>query len=165
MSNTEKIITKDQVFSRMARICSQKECCVFDIRQKLVRLKFPDEAIDEIINKLKKEKYIDENRFAKSFINDKLRFNKWGKAKIETALWQKRISGEIIENAFSEFPDSSMTDSLRPLLEKKWKTIKGKTDYEKSTKLIRFALGRGFAMKDILKCIKSMNLVEPEDEF
>ena len=165
MADTEKIITKDQAFSRMARICSQKECCTFDIRQKLLRLKFYEEAADEIITKLKKEKYIDENRFTRSFINDKLRFNKWGKTKIVTALRQKRIPSEIIDEAFSEFSDESVNQSLQPMLEKKWKTVKGKTEYEKSTKLIRFALGRGFAMKDILRCVHTMNLTSPEDEF
>lgn len=164
MAESEKIITKEQAFSRMAHQCSQKECCVFDIRQKLLRLKFPDEATDEIISKLKKEKYIDENRFARSFINDKLRFNKWGKAKIETALRQKRVPSEIIDEAFSEFSDAFLNESLQPLMEKKWKTIKGKTEYEKNTKLIRFALGRGFAMNDVLRCMRAMNVTNPDDE-
>ena len=165
MAESGKIITKEQAFKRMASACSRKEYCVFEIRQKLMRLKFTDETIAEIIGKLQKAKYIDETRFARSFINDKIRFNKWGKSKIETALHHKKIPSEIISEAFSEFSDTFINESLQPMLEKKWKTIKGKTEYERSTKLIRFALGRGFAMKDILRCMREMNLNSIEDEF
>ena len=40
------------------------------------------DAIDRIINRLEQEKYIDEERFCRAFINDKYRLAKWGKVKI-----------------------------------------------------------------------------------
>lgn len=165
MSESEKIITKEQAYSRMARICAQKECCANDIRQKLFRLKFSEETAEDVISKLKKANYIDENRFVRSYINDKIKFNKWGKNKIETALRQKQISAEILEKAFSEFSAEFMNESLQPMLEKKWKTINGKSEYEKRTKLIRYALMRGFTMKDVLECLRNMELTDGSDEF
>ena len=62
-----------------------------------------DDAIDKIIDRLKAEKYIDEARYCRSFINDKLRFNKWGRKKIEFALKQKQIPLELISDAFKIF--------------------------------------------------------------
>lgn len=165
MGEFENIITKEQAFSRMANICSRKECCVSEIRTKLTRLKFSDDAVNEIINKLKNAKYIDENRFAQSFINDKLRFNKWGKNKIKLALLQKQIPDDVIDLAFAEFSDELMNQSLQPILEKKWKSIKGNSDYEKRTKLIRFALGKGFDMESVLNCVSKMNLTDSDDDF
>lgn len=164
MAKSEKIITQEQALSRMASVCAKKECCPLDIRRKLQRMSFSDEAIQQIIQKLKKENYLNEERYTRLFISDKLRFNKWGKAKIVAALRQKNIPAEIIEQAFSEFPDEALSESLQSQLEKKWKTIKGNSEYEKSGKLIRFALSRGFSMNEILRCMRKMDLTDIPDE-
>ena len=113
-------------------------------------------TIERIIEQLIKEKYIDELRFTKSFINDKMRFNKWGKIKIDFALRQKNIPQSIISEAFLDFSDEQLNDSLEQLLSAKWKTIKGKTEHDRRTKLIRFGLGRGFEMSNILAFIDKL---------
>ena len=48
------------------------------------------------------------------------------------------------------------TETLLPLMKSKYKSIKAKNDYERSMKLIRFALGRGYSMDVIHKCIDKM---------
>lgn len=156
MDETHNQISESKAYSRMSNICARKECCTFDIETKLQRYNLEYDAIKRIIDQLKKERFIDEQRFAKSFIHDKVQFNKWGKVKIEFALRQKKIPNDIIIDAFSEFPNETLNDSLPDLLQAKWRTIKGNSEYEKQTKLIRFALGRGFEMNDILKCIENL---------
>lgn len=148
----------------MARICSRKEYASFDIILKLRRMELPNPIVDKIIERLKKEKYLDEKRFVRSYIHDKLYFNKWGKKKITLFLKQKQLPRELIEESFSEFPDNSFGESLLPVLEKKWKSVKGRSDYEKRGKLIRYALGRGFSMDEIMACMKKMKIGEIFDE-
>jgi len=152
-------------FSRMAHICSQKECCVFDIKRKLRRKELSDAEIEQVIEKLISEKYIDETRFTRSFIADKLRFNKWGAQKIKNHLRAKYIPTSIIENAFLEFENDVLTKALPDLLEKKRKSVTGKSEYEINTKLIRYALGKGFTMNDVLKCLKSMSINDLPDDI
>ncbi|HUI32316.1 MAG TPA: regulatory protein RecX [Dysgonamonadaceae bacterium] len=156
MEEKPKQISEAKAFSRMSHLCAKKECCVYDIETKLNRFDLDTEIIERIINQLKKEKYIDELRFTKSFIHDKVRFNKWGKIKIEYALRQKRISESTISEAFSNFSDEELTHSLQDLMQAKWETIKGSSIYERQNKLIRFAMSRGFEMKDILYCMKKI---------
>lgn len=153
---TKKPVSEKNAYSRMARVCSMKECCSFDIRQKLQKMQFDDDAINRVMSLLLNQKYIDDFRFSHSFINDKLRFSKWGRAKIEFALRQKQIPQETINKAFEEFSDELLTQSLKPLLEKKMKSVKGKSEYDKRTKVIRFGLSRGFLMKDILEHLGNM---------
>ena len=112
--------------------------------------------LEKIVEQLKKEKYIDELRFARSFINDKMRFNRWGRVKIDFALRQKRVPQAIISEAFLDFTDEQLNDSLEDVLSAKWKTIKGKSEQDKRTKLIRFGLGRGFEMNYILAYIDKL---------
>lgn len=156
MEQTPKIISEAKALNRMAHQCARKECCVFDIKTKLLRYNLDADVIERIIAELKKEKYIDELRFTRSFINDKIRFNKWGKVKIEFALRQKRIPENIVSEAFLDYSENQLNDSLPDLLQAKWKTIKGNTEYEKQNKLIRFALSRGFEMNNIKQCLKNL---------
>lgn len=164
MKKINKIITEEQAYVRMARICSQKECCPYDIGRKLQKLNLPVHAVEKVVGRLKKEQFIDENRFTRSFIHDKLHYNKWGRKKIEIALRQKQLPPGVIADAFSEFTDASLNEPLQPLLEKKWRSVKGRSEYEKKGKLIQYALGRGFSMKEILACLKKMDIGELPDE-
>jgi regulatory protein len=163
MDKPENMITAEQAFERMARLCSQKECCTLDVSKKLRRMQMPEETVADIIARLRKERYIDEVRYTRSYIHDKLTFNKWGKKKIVLSLQQKQIPAHIIEDAFSQFSDTTLNASLLPLLEAKRKTVKGKSAYEINGKLIRYALARGFAMQEILACMRKININELPD--
>lgn len=164
MAKKEKTISIDQAYGRMVKICSRKECCAFDIQKKLARMELPESASDEIIDRLKENRFINDDRFIRSFINDKLRFNKWGRRKIELALFQKRLTQEAVERIFSEFDEADLSRSLPVLLERKWKGITGKSLYEKKSKLIRYALGRGFTMEQINKYLDELLKNEENDE-
>ena len=156
MEQKPKTVSESQALSRMANLCARREYCVFDIETKLKRYDLDKETIENIITHLIKEKYIDEVRYTRGFIKDKIRFNRWGKTKIEFALRQKRVPEDIVAEAFLEYTDEELNNSLQDLLQAKWKTIKGDSDYEKRNKLIRFGLSRGFDMNNILKCIKNI---------
>lgn len=171
MTKPQKTILPDQAFVRVAHICSQKECCVYDIKRKLNNMGLSEAEIDKIIEKLVTERYIDEERFARNFISDKLRFNKWGELKIRQALRQKFVPKAVVERVFSEIENDSLTEKLPDLLMKKRKSITGNcltastvSEYEINTKLIRYAMGKGFTMSDVLKCLKSMNINNLPDE-
>ena len=82
MKDTPRKTSETKALNRMANLCARREYCVFDIKSKLMRYELGHESIERIIEHLIKEKYIDELRFARSFINDKIRFNKWGRVKI-----------------------------------------------------------------------------------
>ncbi len=146
----------EQAYKRMTRLCSRREYCVFDIRQKLRGMGLSEEGEEAVIQQLKEGRFIDEARYARGFIRDKLRFNRWGRKKIELVLRQKQLPGEMIEQAFMEFSEEELSASLPGLLKKKWPTVTGASMYEREGKLIRFALGRGFGMEEIRRCLEKL---------
>ena len=86
------------------------------------------------------------------------------------ALWMKHIPKDISDPIFEEIEDDLYMETLLPLMKNKYKTIKAKNDYERSMKLIRFALGRGYSMEVIHKCIDRMKEedlgdIDFEEEF
>ncbi len=139
---------------KLSALCAASEQCIHDVRKKMQRWELTDEQQQSIIDRLVREKYIDENRYAHAFVRDKSRYNRWGAVKIKNELRKRNISTLDIEDALTELNADDTLETLRQLLDKKRPTVKGRSEYEINTKLIRFALSRGFEMKDILKVIK-----------
>jgi regulatory protein len=149
-------LSEPQALNRVASYCSRAERSESAVRKKLLTWELPDDAIKRIIDRLKKEKYLDDSRFARSFINDKLRFNKWGKTKIVFELKKLNISNSIYNPILDELAGDEFEKQLMHVLVIKVKSVKAKNDYDKKTKLIRFALGRGFSMDLSIKCVDKL---------
>ena len=109
---------------------------------------------DSIIARLVKERYIDNERYARAFVKDKIRYNKWGQRKVRQALWLKRIDEDIQKKVLDEIDEKEYLDVLIPLLKQKRKTTKANSDYELNQKLVRFALSRGFDFSIIRQCLE-----------
>jgi regulatory protein len=122
-----------------------------------------DEAQARVMQRLVSERYVDDERYTQAFVRDKIRYNKWGRRKVEQALWQKHIDKDIREQILNEVDDDEYLSVLRPLLKQKQKTLKGGTDYERNQKLVKFALQRGFTYDIIRQCIDG-DIDEMSDE-
>jgi len=133
-----------QALTKVMAMCSQSERCRFDIVAKLRQWELSEEEIAEAVDYLVKEHFLDEERFVRFFVNDKLRFNKWGKVKLKFILRQKQISETIIREALSQISDDLYMKILRNLLKTKVKSIKGDSGYERKGKLAIFAQSHGF---------------------
>lgn len=133
-----------QALTKVMAMCSQSERCRFDIVAKLTQWELSEEEIAEAVDYLVKEHFLDEERFVRFFVNDKLRFNKWGKIKLRFMLRQKQIPEAIVREALGQINDELYTKTLYSLLKAKVKSIKGASDYERKGKLAVFAQGHGF---------------------
>lgn len=156
--------TEQEAYLQLAAICAQAEHCEQDMRDKMKRWGVPPEAQDRVISQLVKERYIDNERFARAFVKDKVRYNKWGRRKVQQALWMKRIDDDIQQRVLDEIDDKEYLDVLVPLLKQKRKSIKADDDYELNQKLVRFALSRGFDYSIIRQCLDVEEEVEIDDE-
>lgn len=153
--------TEQDAYLTLAALCAQAEHCQWEMTEKMRRWELSDEAQARIMERLVKERYVDDERFARAFVKDKVRYNKWGRRKVEQALWAKHIDEAIRQQVLDEVDDGEYIRVLRPLLQQKRKTTKANSDYELNGKLIRFAMSRGFTMDIIKQCIN----VDDEDEF
>lgn len=152
--------TENEAYLALTALCAQAEHCQYEMLEKMRRWELSEEAQARVMSKLIKERYIDDERYAHAFVKDKIRYNKWGRRKVEQALWQKRIDDDIRTRVLDDVDDEEYLSVLRPLLKQKRKTIKAKNEYELNQKLVRFALGRGFTFDIIQQC---MDVEEPED--
>lgn len=142
MENREKIVK--EAYSKMAQLCSRSEQCSADIRKKMVAYEIMDELVDEIISKLKEEKFLDDERYVKAYVSDKFRLNKWGRIKIRYYLKVKGLNDELIEIGLNEIKDEQYKKALILTLKEKAKKIKSGNKFDKMGQIIRFAQSRGF---------------------
>ena len=145
--------TEQEAYLQLAAMCAQAEHCEQEMRDKMKRWAIDPDAQDRVVARLIKERYIDNERYARAFVKDKIRYNKWGRRKVMQALWMKRIDDDILHQVLDEIDEKEYIDVLIPLLKQKRKTIKAKSDYELNQKLVRFALGRGFDFSIICQCM------------
>ena len=146
-------ISEKEALLRLAALCAQGEHCQWEMTEKLRKWEIGEEAQARIMQKLVSGRYVDDERFARAFAMDKVRYNKWGRRKVEQALWQKHIDDDIRQRVLDDISDEEYLNMLRPLLKQKRRTTKAASDYELDQKLIRFAVGRGFTFDIIRQCI------------
>lgn len=156
-----KEYTEDELKYKAEAYCSTTEHCPAEVMAKLIQWGADGEMSERILAHLQKERYVDSVRFCRAFVRDKYRFARWGRVKIVQALRMKHLSSEEIEAGVAEIDEEEYAKGLRDLLRQKSKSVSGKNEYERNTKLIRFAVGRGFTMGEVLCYVKQ---IDP-DEF
>jgi len=161
----KKEMTEQEAYLQLAALCAQAEHCEQEMRDKMKRWELDETVQNRVIDRLTEERYIDNERYARAFVKDKIRYNKWGRRKVQQALWMKRIDNDIQQRVLDEIDEKKYLDVLRPLLKQKRKSIKAESDYELNQKLVRFALGRGFTFDIIRQCLNVDEIEEYEEDF
>lgn len=146
-------ISEKEALLRLSAMCAQGEHCQWEMTEKLRKWELSDEAQARIMERLVKDRYVDDERFARAFVMDKVRYNKWGRRKVEQALWQKHIDEDIRQMVLNDVSDEEYLSVLRPLLKQKRRSTKADSEWEMNQKLLRFALGRGFTFDIIRQCL------------
>lgn len=147
-------VSPRQALERLAALCSRGEQCTHDLAEKMRRWQLSAADIAAVLDELTRERFVDDERYARSFINDKLRFNRWGPVKIALALRQKGIGPDVVTPLLRDLGDEPFLAILRDLLREKERTIVARTPYELRAKLIRFAAGRGFPPSLVQQCVE-----------
>jgi len=155
--------TEEEAFLQLASLCANAEHCQYEMLEKMKRWELSDEAQARVMARLIEERYVDDRRYARAFVKDKIRYNKWGRRKVQHGLWMKRIDKDIQDEVLDEIDEKEYLNVLKPLLKQKRKSIKANSDYELSQKLVRFAYGRGFTFDIIRQCLDVSDI--DEDDF
>jgi len=150
LSDNEIMADSVKILNRMMRLCSMGEHCTGEIRSKLEKYEGID--ADGILEKLCREGYIDDARFARAFARDKSSLYCWGTTKIRVALWRKGICEQDIEQALLEIDQQAADAKFLAAARTKWASLSKETDPQKKrAKFFRFALGRGYSYDKVLK--------------
>ena len=155
MSKRVKSIDPQAALLRAADICSRAEHCESEIREKLFNWGLEPTHHDQIIDYLFDHKYIDTERFARAFTNDKVRFSGWGRIKIRLALRQKHIPSYAIDQAIEQIDLSTYLSNLNTMILSRSKRY-DIDDYEERNKICRQMMSRGYEPALIIQAINDI---------
>ena len=144
------------VLLKLQSFCAYQERCIKEVKDKLKRLKVEPKHFNSIINSLKNDNYLNEERFVNSFVSDKFLLNKWGKVKIRYELLRKQISETLINKALSQIDDDTYIKVMKDTIEKKLKDFTKPLSAQNRNKLFRHMLSKGFEPSLIQNSLDSL---------
>lgn len=124
--------------------CAYQERCHEEVRTKLLSLKIYGEGLEEIINKLIEEDFLNEERFAKAYAGGKFRMKKWGRGKIIQGLRTHQISEYCINQGLKEIENDDYNATLEKLTYSTINKYRTNNLFETKSKVAKYLIGRGF---------------------
>ena len=141
--------------SRAINYISGKLKTKYEVRLKLKENGFAEDVIDEVLDILENEEYLNDRVYCEIFIEDKKKLNGYGKNKIKSLLIQKGISKNIFEDFLNEFEYDEEFDNALKMGIKKLELLSNEEDnFKKKQKIINYLTYRGFGfdvINDVLK--------------
>lgn len=122
------------------------------LRNKLRQGFYGEDLIDDAVAYVKKYHYIDDNRYAQTYV----RYQKERKSKrqIKMDLMQKGVDREMIEQAIEiEYGAESEQELIMKWVEKRKYKI-GNSDVKEKQKMYQFLMRKGFRSEDILHILE-----------
>jgi len=126
------------------------------VENKLAEFNLIPEAKDEIIIYLSQHKFLNEERFAKSFARGKFNQKNWGRVKIKSELKKRKIPPKLIESALKEIDEEDYLLTLKKLFEKKKESLRSEREsFKKKAKIRNYLLQKGFE-SDIIQMLNGV---------
>lgn len=132
------------------RLCARAERSSGDARRLMATWGVPEQDREGVLQRLKREKFIDDGRYAEAFVREKVNLSGWGEWKIRSALKRKGVTEDVINAALGQLSPEQSAQRLAERLKRKMRTVKYSSAYELRTKLIRYALSLGYAMDEVM---------------
>lgn len=137
----QKPVDTKALTDRAERYCAGAEHCPSDVEQLLRRLGATAEQADGVIGILKEQNYLNEARYCRAYVHDKVAFQGWGRMKISAGLRAKQLAEKEISAALKEIDETTYAANIRKLLHAK----RG----QDRQKVMRFMLQRGYTYDDM----------------
>jgi len=119
-------------------------------------MKIPYSLFDNVLVELIKDDFLNEERFAFSFIRGKFRIKQWGKIKLKNELRQRNITSALINNALDQINNEDYNKTFDELALKKFNYLNQDTSINSKKKFINYLQYRGWENDLIFKKVNDL---------
>ena len=133
-----------EIQQKLEYYCAYQERCYKEVETKLFGFHLTAEEKEQVLIYLIENNFINEERFAKSFVRGKHNYKFWGKNRIINELKFRNISSRIITIALKEIPEETYLENFHQLAEKHWNSITERKGQKKNKKFVDFLLRKGY---------------------
>lgn len=143
--------------AKIEAYCAYQDRSHFEVKNKLFSWGLSTEQTDQLLAYLIENKFLDEGRFAESYVSGKLRIKHWGRIKIRQGLKLKHIPEKIIQLAFETIDPDEYDNILKHEIAKKQKDLSAEKDpWKKKAKILRYVQSKGFETDLIYEVLNSI---------
>lgn len=146
----------EQALAALMRLCARTEKCSGDARRLMRGWGLAEADAERVMERLCRERFIDDDRYAGAFVREKLRLSGWGVYKIRAALQRKGIDRATIDGALRQADASQMAGRLAERLARKARSLRQAAPGELKTKLIRYGLSLGYDCETVLDQVAAL---------
>ncbi|MPM23564.1 Regulatory protein RecX [bioreactor metagenome] len=132
------------------------------IREKLSN-EFEEYTINEVIDFLKNNKFIDDELLASKIVNTNINLNRCGKNKIRQNLYNKGINSESISEALCEIDENVEFENAMYLAKKRYQRVKNEDKRKIYQKISQHLAYKGFNYDIIKKVLNKLLNVDDYD--
>jgi regulatory protein len=137
-------VSLKEIQSKLEYYCAYQERCYKEVEEKLYSFSRNQSEKDEILTYLIENNFINEERFAQSFVRGKHNYKFWGKNRIVNELKFRNISSRNIQTALKEIPETVYIENFHKLAEKNWESSTAPKGPKKNKKFVDFLLRKGY---------------------
>lgn len=145
-----------EILKKMEYYCAYQERCYKEVEEKLYSYAATVSEKEAVLTHLIEQNYINEERFAQSFVRGKHNYKFWGKNRIINELKYRNISSRIIEIALKEIPETTYLSNFHTLAEKNWENSTERKGPKKNKKFVDFLLRKGYETHLIFEKLKEL---------
>ncbi len=145
-----------ELLTRLQRYCAYQDRCHLEVRRKLLDLGARGDEVEEIIAELITDKFLDEERFARSFARGRFRHKQWGRLRITRELQQRQVGDYCIRKAMEEIDPGEYLAALEQLIRKKDEQEKEQDPFLRRQRVAAFAIRRGFEPEQVWEKVKEL---------
>lgn len=132
----------DSVLKKILHYCSYQDRCTAEVRTKLSTFDISSSDKEKIMQLLLDEGFLDDTRFAHTFVRSKIHLKSWGVNKLRISLKMKGINDDIIKEALSVIePEKYRQELIKVLKSKKINEI---DTFKRKARLAQYAIQKGY---------------------
>lgn len=146
-----KDIVGKRAIKRAMHLLEKMDRTEYKLREKLKENGYPDECIDIAIDYVSSYHYLDDYRYAETFI--RIYQEKYSKQQLKQKLFQRGVPREIIDETLDSYYEMDEKNQIKKLMEKRRYSPTEASEKEQQ-KMYQFLLRRGFKNSDILSLIR-----------
>ena len=150
--------TEDEkiIIEKIQSYCLYQDRCIKEVKNKLYSFKVSSQLVENIVEYLIDNDYLNEERYTKMFIQGKLRIKKWGRIKLNYELKSKGIDIKIINENINQISEEDYIKYFNEFSTNKIKFLKGSKDQKKRS-FINYFTYRGWENSLIYEKLKDVN--------
>lgn len=134
-----------------------------EIKDYLNKKNFNTKLIDEVLDRLNKEGYLNEEKYIDAFVNDKVNLTNWGPYKIKKSLLDLELDETLINNKLNTINENIWNGKIEKIINKKLNSLKNKSNYMVKNKLKIDLYNLGYDNNLIEENLNNLNLNNNEN--